>query len=222
MISQLIMGETYEVLEEKGDWIQIRMDWDGYEGWINHTQLFLSESIPATQWITNSPVTFAVGTARHVLSMGSELSAGEEGYRFRHSGEFVQCSAQSGETDPVELARSFLGSPYLWGGRTFMGIDCSGLIQVVAKAMRKAIHRDAKDQVKSGQNIAFIQECKPGDLAFFDNDEGEIIHVGMLLSEKEIIHASGSVRIDRFDSNGIYQNERGKYTHKLRVIKRLF
>lgn len=223
MISQLLLGETYDILEETNDWAYIKLDWDRYEGWINRGQLYIPKEILPTRLITTSPVSYAIGTQNHIISLGSELSVSANGVVcFRHLAEEVQLSAQSPDKDPIRLARSMLGAPYLWGGRTFMGIDCSGLVQVVAKAMQKAIHRDAKDQANLGETVAFIQESKPGDLAFFDNAEGTITHVGMLLGHDEIIHASGMVRIDRFDTQGIFNADSGKHTHKLRIIKRVF
>ena len=119
-------------------------------------------------------------------------------------------------------AKFFLNAPYLWGGRTPWGIDCSGLTQQVYKHFGIAILRDASQQATQGKTVNFLAEAKPGDLAFFDNAEGRIIHVGILLSPEEIIHASGRVKIDRIDNEGIYSEELGKRTHQLRIIKRFY
>ena len=114
-----------------------------------------------------------------------------------------------------------MNAPYLWGGKTPFGIDCSGLSQMVYKINGYKIPRDAKDQVNFGADLGFIEESKEGDLAFFDNDEGEIIHVGILLKNNFIIHASGYVKIDRIDQTGIYDLNKKKHTHKLRTIKNI-
>ena len=115
----------------------------------------------------------------------------------------------------------FLNAPYLWGGKTPFGVDCSGFTQMVYKLNGYKLMRDASQQSKQGEALSFIEESEPGDLAFFDNEEGNIIHVGIIMDDNYIIHASGKVRIDRLDHLGIYNAEINKHTHKLRVIKKI-
>lgn len=222
LVSQLLMGETYTILDETPDWVKIKTDWDAYEGWINSGQVFQYDTIHPTRLITSSPVSYVIDKGNRVLSMGSELAIEKAGYMLRHEASPVEISAQNSDLDPVHLANSFLGTPYLWGGRTFMGIDCSGLVQVVAKAKHKAIFRDAKDQAQLGETVGFVEQVLPGDLAFFANEDEKIIHVGMLISPTQIIHAHGWVRIDSFDSQGIFREDTGKYTHRLSLIKRIW
>jgi cell wall-associated NlpC family hydrolase len=119
----------------------------------------------------------------------------------------------------VETALMYLHAPYLWGGRSPFGIDCSGFVQVVYKFSGIQLPRDAWQQAEKGDLLSFIEESAPGDLAFFDNDEGTIIHVGILLENNRIIHASGKVRIDVIDHQGIYNRDLRAYTHNLRLIK---
>ena len=121
----------------------------------------------------------------------------------------------------ADSAYTFINAPYLWGGRSPLGIDCSGFTQVVYKLAGQKLQRDAYQQADQGITLGFIEEAEAGDLAFFDNDEGKIIHVGILLGQGKIIHASGKVRIDRIDHQGIFNEETGKYSHKLRIIKRI-
>ena len=119
----------------------------------------------------------------------------------------------------IEYAMLYLNAPYLWGGRSPFGIDCSGLTQMTYRLQGTEIPRDAQQQAELGKTLSFIEESQPGDLAFFDNSEGKIIHVGLILENNYIIHASGKVRIDRLDQQGIYNNEIRSHTHKLRLIK---
>ena len=102
-----------------------------------------------------------------------------------------------------------------------MGMDCSGFSQVVHRIVGNDLPRDASQQVELGDTISFVEEAQAGDLAFFDNEEGNITHVGICLGGGDIIHASGSVRIDKLDHIGIFNADKGTYSHKLRVIKRI-
>jgi len=119
------------------------------------------------------------------------------------------------------VAQSFLNVPYVWGGRNFYGMDCSGFIQVVFAIKGIDLPRDASQQVNLGHIVSFVEEARAGDIAFFDDEEGNIVHVGMCLGRGEIIHASGRVRMDKFDHQGIFDGEKRRYSHKLRVIKRV-
>lgn len=121
----------------------------------------------------------------------------------------------------TDTAMKFINSPYIWGGRIPSGIDCSGLTQLAYKIHGISIARDSWEQAAEGSIIDFIDNALPGDLAFFDNDLGRISHVGMIISRGLIIHASGRVRIDVIDHQGIFKHETGGYSHKLRTIRRI-
>jgi cell wall-associated NlpC family hydrolase len=125
------------------------------------------------------------------------------------------------KNDLLKTAFTYLNSPYLWGGKTPFGIDCSGFTQIVYKLCGYQLLRNAKDQATQGEVLSFIEESEPGDLAFFDNEAGEIIHVGIILNDYNIIHAHGKVRIDTLDHSGIFNRDLQKHTHKLRVIKKI-
>jgi len=121
----------------------------------------------------------------------------------------------------INNALIFLNAPYLWGGRTPFGIDCSGFTQIIYRLQGIKIPRDAYQQADLGTPLNFIEESEEGDLAFFNNNEGKIVHVGLIMKNNQIIHASGKVRIDKIDQKGIFNIEKNKHTHKLRIIKKL-
>ena len=121
----------------------------------------------------------------------------------------------------VQTAFMYLNAPYLWGGKTPFGIDCSGFTQMVYKLCGYKLFRNSAEQATQGEVLSFIEESEPGDLAFFDDKEGNIIHVGIIMEDNYIIHAHGKVRIDRLDHSGIYNAETKRHTHKLRVIKKI-
>lgn len=120
-----------------------------------------------------------------------------------------------------QVAFTFLNTAYLWGGRSVFGIDCSGFVQVLMRFFGKKLPRDTANQAMVGEYLGFLQEAKCGDLAFFDDEDGRIIHAGLLLNDHEIIHAAGKVRIDDIDGAGILHRETGLRTHQLRVLKRV-
>ena len=140
---------------------------------------------------------------------------------FEHTGNFTYKKPANVRKVMIDQALKYFNAPYLWGGRSPLGIDCSGLTQIIYKMAGYAIPRDAGQQVHCGKALSFIEETKPGDLAFFDNDEGRIIHVGIIWEKNKIIHASGKVRIDNVDQFGIYNLETKRYTHQMRVMKRI-
>ncbi|MGE3825539.1 MAG: C40 family peptidase, partial [Bacteroidia bacterium] len=148
-----------------------------------------------------------------------KLYVGDEEFSF--DGEITHPLSDSIPALVSEYATVFLNAPYLWGGRSVFGIDCSGFTQVVFKMAGIQLKRDAYQQAEQGITLSFVEEAQTGDLAFFDNEEGKIVHTGIVLSQGKIIHASGKVRIDKLDHQGIYNHDTKKYSHKLRLIKRV-
>lgn len=234
MVSQLLFGETFHVLQEEGLWIKIHMDYDFYEGWVLKKQV-LELSEEAYKKVTlNDPyfsdelVTFINDKNEHpqILTLGAGLpefkngnfTLGDVNYVF--DGDVI--TGKQKKANLVHTAYKFLNAPFLWGGRTPFGVDCSGFTQMVYKINGYQLFRDAHQQASQGEVLSFIEECEPGDLAFFDNEEGEIIHTGIVLDNNYIIHCNGKVRIDRIDSSGIYNVDTKRHTHKLRVMKQLF
>ena len=230
MVSQILFGEVFEIMERKDEWIRIITTLDGYEGWLNYLQ-YISLSPAAYKKhqqkkvpLTYRPVTQAWKTADNsvvYLPVASSLSF-LEGTICHIGSEYFEIIGEIGaKEDIADTAKSFLNAPYLWGGRTHMGIDCSGFVQAVYRLQGIILKRDAYLQAEQGQTVDFLQSAKLGDLAFFDNGQGHIIHVGMMLNNSQIIHASGRVKIDKIDDQGIFSGDLQKYTHKLRIIKRL-
>lgn len=216
MVSQLLYNELYEVLDEKPGWVLVRTLEDQYEGWIQgiqHHAIGEQEALELQsqiRHIVDQPVLDYQG--RH-LSMGTVLFEPVPG-TLTVPGRFVPAMM-------IEFAQKFMDTPYLWGGRSVFGIDCSGFVQLCARAAGKLLPRDASQQVQEGELVYFLPEVQPGDLAFFANDEGKIVHVGMMLDNERIIHSSGQVRIDYLDQTGIFNKERNEHTHRLQVIKRI-
>lgn len=236
-VTQLLFGEHYEVKEKRKKWIRIQCALDGYDCWIDHKQHHAIDQRFAERLYKQKfiPVSLeAAGIVQKVDSdelipilAGSSLPFYKEGRFSIGKSEYtfdgqVQATAIKKNTDwVVQHAMMYLNTPYLWGGRHPFGIDCSGLTQVCYKMIGLNIPRDAYQQATLGHSLSFIEEAQPGDLAFFDNEEGRIIHVGIMLENNQIIHASGRVRIDRIDHQGIYNNDQRDYSHRLRIIRRI-
>ena len=231
IVSQVLFGEHFEILEQIKQWSRIKIQYDDYEGWIDSKQLqLISESnynqLSEETIILNSDLIEYISTPNNQLipiPLGSSISfinnsdINIENFDFEGS----KTSGKKAKECLLKTAYMYLNAPYLWGGKTPFGIDCSGFTQMVYKLNGYRLLRDASQQSKQGEALSFIEESEPGDLAFFDNEEGNIIHVGIIMDDNYIIHASGKVRIDRLDHLGIFNAETNKHTHKLRVIKKI-
>lgn len=231
IVSQVLFGEHFEILETYNQWSKIRLQYDDYEGWVDSKQYqIISEKsfkeLSKDALILNSDLVEYVTNSSNVLlpiPLGASLSflhhseINIENFEF----EGMRANGIKPKSDLITCAFMYLNAPYLWGGKTPFGIDCSGFTQMVYKLNGYKLLRDASQQSTQGEALSFIEESEPGDLAFFDNEEGKIIHVGIIMENNYIIHASGKVRIDRIDHLGIYNAEQNRHTHRLRVIKKI-
>ncbi len=225
MVSQLIFGDIFIILDDLEKWIQIQSTFDQYQGWIDKKQYLELKDSEEIEKICNwnhmvmTPVASVTWNGNTLwIPMGSKLPSEEN---ILLSGfHLEQHITEPMDINIVSTAKQLLGAPYLWGGKTCMGIDCSGLTQTVFRVCGIKLPRDASEQATQGIPIHSITDAKINDLLFFKNTNEKIIHVGIYLGNNGIIHASGYVRIDTVDATGIYNKEIQKYTHQLACIRR--
>ena len=216
IVSQLLYGESADIIEVKDNWTKIITHYDNYEAWMDTKQILpVSDEFVTSRKrnLVKEPFQSTMTESGKVLlSMGSEVNFETTApTRGRDLSESI-----------VNCAKEFLNVPYLWGGKSFFGIDCSGFTQIIYKIHGIKIPRDAYQQAEIGDALTFLEEAKPGDLAFFENKDGRIHHVGIILADQKIIHAHGKVRIDSLDTSGIFNKDQNKHRHKLRFIRSYF
>jgi len=235
MVSQLVFGERCTILETApGQWVRITCQYDGYEGWCQESHVAETDPVKpyekeeeslTHEWVT--PIEYN-GHPMYV-PLGSSLTGLKSGHTYwrkkiiHYRGTLWEpAKAQKDVRSIKQTSFQFLNTPYLWGGKSVFGADCSGFTQTVFHFYNISLLRDAWQQAGQGEEVGLLRESRFGDLAFFDNEEGKIVHVGILLNDQEIIHASGKVRVDRIDYKGIIHSETLKHTHRLRTIRRYF
>lgn len=235
MISQLLFGEMVEVLEQKGrQWSRVRCRDDNFVGWVATQQL--EEITPQEVETYAAHYAFALELYQAAnrdedflpITLGARLPK-FDGMRFQLGHQFYTYSGQAAFPEDIvprarlvmKIARRFLRVPMLWGGRSPLGVDAAGLVQVVYRIAGQTLPREAFQQVLRGTAVHFVEQSLPGDLAFFENRSGRITHTGIIFPDQQILHVDGQVRLDRIDHYGIFNTSQQRYTHRLRIIKRL-
>jgi hypothetical protein len=234
MVTQVLFGEHFEILEKQKNWIRIRLAYDGYEGWIDVKQSIplsnedflslnknnhsISRDIVQIAILNETlPVPILIGSTLPFYT-NKKFKISDQQYTYES--EVISLSLPDKKM-VIENSYHYFNAPYLWGGRSPFGTDCSGFTQMVYKLSGMKLKRDANQQAEQGVTIEILENAEPGDLVFFDNEEGKIIHVGILIKSGKVIHASGHVKINDIDHHGIFNKEMNKYTHTLRLIKRM-
>jgi len=234
MVSQLLCGEFVEVMEEEENFVRVKCLYDDYEGWVQANQLTSVEQTLATDTYTGNWLQQMLVNGKNVhIPMGSPVYSTEEEQvvsfgtsEIRYLSTDTTCywtvtEKKFTKSNLEFIYQKFLNSPYLWGGKSVFGIDCSGFVQQVNKMFGVRLLRDAYLQAEQGIVVENLDKAKLGDLAYFNNENGRIVHVGILLDNNQIVHASGNVRIDTIDDNGIINSETGRSTHNLCLIRRM-
>lgn len=220
-INQLIFGDLYSVLEESTDWIKVKADYDDYEGWIHrkhHSGITDSEfrKMRTTKTDVTLDLLGVVSNKLDKTASSIPLGSSLRNKNFTYKGK----KAKQSRANLFKYAHLYLNAPYLWGGKTPFGIDCSGFMQISHKLAGIRLPRDSWQQALVGKKVKNLSSAKAGDLCFF-GDGDKVTHVGMLLTPTAIIHASGKVRLDIMTEIGIFNAELNKITHKLKSIRRI-
>ncbi|THH41349.1 C40 family peptidase [Neolewinella litorea] len=232
-VSQLLLGEVVQVLEPGERYSRVVTPEEELEGYVLTDQLVTVDEATYRRQLDcpafalelfcpvfsdnfGMPVTFG---ARLPAYDGIQLL--HAGQRFRYSGQALLSENLTADADMMlRLARKWLFTPELRGGRTPTGIGSSELVQLVARLVGLRLPRAAADMSSMGRPVDFVVQCQPADLAFFDDGRGRIEHVGLILPDSQVLHVSGRVRVDPLDHFGIFDREGRRYSHRLRIVRR--
>lgn len=233
--SQLLFGDHYEALEvsKDGKWLHIAVYYDQSEGWIdarqhhaitrehyeyiNRADFKITTDLATSILYNKSPLLILIGSI--IPISGSELFKMEEQFAFngdskslglKRDAEFLKVTAQK-----------YLNAPFQWGGKNPFGLDASGFVQMTFKICGYRLGRTLLEQSRHGREVKSFPDALPGDLAFFTPKGEKGIHAGIFLERDKIIHASGKVRTDYINEEGILNLETKVYSHYLSGIRRI-
>jgi len=238
MISQILFGEYAEIMEQEktGRYVRVKNLYDDYEGWcctgelITTAESEIKQNVPGKVYVTRdilSILTAENSISRIYLGAGSTVRLSDKnkvtlnGMNYKIPDSFYQVQNRSKREDLLASAKKFISIPYLWGGRSSFGTDCSGFVQNIFKQAGIPLPRDAKQQAQCGKIVQSPEEALPGDLLFFHDEKGNIVHTGIYIGNSSVIHSSGRVRQDKMDKRGIINRETGRYSHNLASIRRV-
>ena len=238
MTSQLLFGDFVTIQAQSAtNWTQVCNLFDQYTGWVDTKMLTPLDEVEFNR-LQSLPLYFvkqpSADAKEHCSTYPLRLSIGVSlpGYdplrqrmqvldrSFQIPLRAVSCAQDVVIKSLLRTASYYIHTPYLWGGKSIYGIDCSGFVQSVYRLYQINLPRDASQQVHCGQPIDFAAR-RPGDLAFFSNQAGKVVHVGIVYTPSQIIHASGSVHIDPLSEEGIYSHTQGRITHEKLVLRRV-
>jgi gamma-D-glutamyl-L-lysine dipeptidyl-peptidase len=228
IVTQLLFGEIVTINETKDNWTNITSYLDNYSGWIDTKHLIRLSQKEVNRWLDGitleSSLTRTIQTPWGIqtITRGAFIPFDKNdcfqigNFDFNFLSENIPFKI----FDLKTIAKTYLNCPYLWGGKTPFGIDCSGFTQTVFRFLNINLPRDASQQAELGTQIDF-EDIQEGDLAFFSNAKGNITHVGIVLENNQIIHASGHVRIDSLNKEGILNLDSQNISHRLTEVKRM-
>jgi len=227
IISQALIWERVEIIGIKDNWCKIKQ-WDNYESWI-YKDCLSSDEVYAKNNLSNYSKWFYVNKRiseiisedkknKKYLSFGSLIpiiDIKDEVFLITimpdNNKYYINVDNVVSSEDNIDLDRiinysmQIIGTPYLWGGKSGFGYDCSGFIQTLFRFLKVALPRDCKDQISCSNLQKVSKDIQKGDLIYFNNNDN-VSHVGMLINSSNFIHCSGEVKIESTNKDDVNFN----------------